>query len=223
MAGFAQSRMQHSPKADFFQSLQELNMQIKPVNFVAAIITGMCVGGAFAQSLDTAVQRDINQEKRIEQGLQSGSLDTREASLLQRDEARVDRLEARSLKDGKLSYAERQRIQSAENRASKDIYTAKHNGVSGNPLSASSQRMQADVQRDINQQQRIKNGIDNGSLNNREVARLEHGQARDDARQYRAGRDGHVGAFEQRRVQAAENRQSQRIYKLKHNDHVRKT
>jgi hypothetical protein len=198
-------------------------MQIKLVKLSVTFVAGLCAGGAFAQSLDNLQQRDINQEKRIEQGLQSGSLNTREAALLQRDEARVDRLEARSLKDGKLSDAERQRIQRAENQSSRDIYAAKHNGVNGNPFSASSQRMQADVQRDINQQQRIKNGIDSGSLTNREVARLERGQARDDSKQYRAGRDGHVGAAEQGSIQRSENRQSQRIYNLKHNDRVRKT
>ena len=53
------------------------------------------------------VQRDVNQEKRIEQGLQSGALNTREAARLEREEAHVDRLEANAMKDGKLSARRR--------------------------------------------------------------------------------------------------------------------
>jgi hypothetical protein len=76
--------------------------------------------------------------------------------------------------------------------------------------------MQADVQRNINQQQRIESGIQNGSLTNREVARLERGQAHVARKEARAGADGHVGAVEQQRIQRSENRQSRRIFRQKH-------
>lgn len=171
---------------------------------------------AFAQTPATTVQRDINQEQRIDQGLQSGALSTREAAALQREQSRVDRMQAHALKDGRLSAAEQARLNAAQNKVSADIYAAKHNDQTGNPQSASSKRMQADVQRNINQQQRIENGVQNGSLTNREVARLEGGQARVARAEARAGRDGHVGAAEQAHVQRAENRQSRRIYRQKH-------
>jgi hypothetical protein len=178
--------------------------------------------GAFAQTAASTVQRDVNQEKRIEQGLQNGSITTREASLLERDEAKVDKLQAQALKDGKLSDAERARLQAAQNKTSRDINTAKTNGVNGNPLSASSQRAQADVQRNINQQQRVENGIQNGSLTNHEVSKLERGQAKVDKREYVAARDGHIGAKEQARIQRAENHQSKRIRHEKHDAQERK-
>jgi hypothetical protein len=162
------------------------------------------------------VQRDVNQEKRIEQGLQSGALNTREAAHLQREEAHVDRLEANALKDGKLSTQEKARITRAQNEVSRDIKSAKQNDVHGNPASASSQRMQADVQRNINQQERIEKGVQSGALTKRETARLEAGQSRVAAKEARAGRDGHVGAAEQARVQHAENTQSRRIHREKH-------
>jgi hypothetical protein len=76
--------------------------------------------------------------------------------------------------------------------------------------------MQADVQRNINQQRRIEQGVTSGELTNREAAKLEAGQARDSRLEARAGADGHVSAAEQRRVQRSENRQSRRIYKEKH-------
>ena len=93
--------------------------------------------------------------------------------------------------------------------------------ATGNPQSASSQRMQADVQRNVNQEQRIENGIQNGSVTNREAAKLEHGQARVEHKEARAGRDGHVGAAEQANIQHAENHQSRRIFKQKHDAQVR--
>jgi hypothetical protein len=172
--------------------------------------------GAQAQTAASTVQRNINQETRIEQGLQSGALNTKEAAKLQREEARVDHMQANALKDGKLTDAEKARLNAAQNKTSKDIYDAKHNAATGNPNSASSKRMQADVQRNINQQQRIENGVQNGSLTNHEVAKLERGQARVSRKEARAGADGHVGAAEQARIQRTEDRQSKRIYKEKH-------
>ncbi|MFD2273424.1 hypothetical protein ACFS07_26630 [Undibacterium arcticum] len=75
--------------------------------------------------------------------------------------------------------------------------------------------MQADVQRNVNQEQRIEAGVKNGSLTNHEVAKLERGQARIDAKEAVAGHDGHVSAAEQARVQRTENRQSRRIHRQK--------
>src|SRR5258708_12947077 len=76
--------------------------------------------------------------------------------------------------------------------------------------------MQADVQRNVNQQQRIEQGVQSGQLTNREAAKLERGQARVNRAEARAGADGKVGPNEQRRIQKAENRQSKRIYREKH-------
>ncbi len=174
---------------------------------------------AFAQATGTApnfTQRDINQEQRIEQGLQSGQLNTREAAKLQREQGRVDQMESRALRDGTVTPAERARINAAQNKASADIYKQKHDAQTGNPNSASSQRMQADVQRNVNQEKRIQQGLASGQLTNREASRLEAGQAHVDRVEARAGRDGHVGAGEQAHIQHAEDRQSRKIYRQKH-------
>jgi hypothetical protein len=162
------------------------------------------------------VQRDVNQQQRIEQGLQSGQLSTKEAGQLETREKRIDRVEAHDLKDGKLSPGETAQINRMENRSSAQIYKDKHNAVHGNPESASSERMQADVQRNVNQQQRIENGTRSGALSNREAGALERGQAHVDAREARAARNGHVSAAEQARIRRSENRQSRRIYREKH-------
>lgn len=163
-----------------------------------------------------AVSRNVNQEQRIEQGLQRGELSTGEAARLQREEARIDHQQARALKDGKLTADEQRAITARQNQVSQDIHAAKTNGIKGDPNSASSQRMQAAVQRDVNQQARIEQGLKSGQLTRPEAARLERGQSRLDRRQAHAGQDGHVSARESARIAKAEHHQSRRIFKRKH-------
>jgi hypothetical protein len=176
---------------------------------------------ALAQNTADIVQRNENQQQRIEQGLQSGQLSTKEAAQLEKGEARIDKMEQRAEADGKLTDAEKRRIEQAQNKESKEIYQDKHNAQTGNPNSASSQRMQADVQRNVNQQQRIEQGVQSGQLTNREVGNLEKGQAKVDQKEARAGANGHISAAEQHNIQAAENHQSRKIHREKHNDRER--
>ena len=185
---------------------------------VKLVALSVLTSAAYAQT--TAAkdqQRDVNQQQRIEQGLKSGQLSSREAGSLERQEQHIDKMEARDLKNGSISPAEQARLKAVQNRVSNNIYADKHNGVTGNPNSASAQRMQADVQRNVNQQQRIQNGMDNGSLTNREAGKLERGQAHAAGREANAAADGHVGAREQRGIQRSENRQSGRVFRKKHN------
>jgi len=187
------------------------------LTYAALAVGALLSTSAMAQNTQDVIQRDVNQEKRIEQGLKSGELSTKEASKLEREESRVDKMESKALSDGKLSNAEKHRIEREQNRVSKDIAREKHDGQTGDPNSASSKRMQADVQRNINQQERIEQGVQSGQLTNKEAGNLERGQARVDRKEARAGADGHVGAGEQRGIQNAENHQSKKIYRDKHN------
>jgi hypothetical protein len=125
-------------------------------------------------------------------------------------------MESNAMKDGKLTPAEKGRIRRAQNQESRQINRLQSNAARGNPNSASSQRMQADVQRNVNQERRIEQGIQSGQLTNREVGRLERGQARADRAEARAGADGRMGPREERHIQKAENRQSRRVYREKH-------
>lgn len=195
-------------------------MKISRSVLIAAISTAIS-GVAVAADTGSVVQRDVNQQQRIEQGLQSGQLNTKEAAKLEREESRVDKMESNAMKDGKLTDAEKNRIGKAQNQVSRDIYKEKHDAQTGNPNSASSQRMQADVQRNINQQKRVEQGVQSGQLNNREVAKLERGQSRANRAEANAGADGHVGPHEQRRIQRKENHQSNRIHREKHDEQAK--
>ena len=187
----------------------------------AVAIGAVFSAAAFAQTTQSITQRDVNQQQRIEQGLKSGQLSTGEAARLERGEARVDRMEANALKDGTLTPAEKARINSAQNAESRAIERAKTNATTGNPNSASSRRMQADVQRNVNQESRIAQGVRSGELTTREAGKLERGQARVDRQEARAGTDGKITANEQRHIQSAENRQSTRIRREKHDAQTR--
>lgn len=184
---------------------------------LAAALVGLVLSlQSQAQNLGSETQRDVNQQQRIEHGLKTGQLDTREAARLEQGEARVDRIEQRDLRDGSLSSADRAQIQRAQDRESRAIYRQSHDAQTGNPDSASSRRMQQDVARDASQERRIHNGVANGSLTNREAGRLEGREAHADHEEARAGRDGHVGWREQRRIDRTQDRDSARIWRQKH-------
>lgn len=189
---------------------------------VGAILLALGTTGAMAQTTASTVQRDVNQQTRIENGLKDGSLSTKEAGRLEREESQVDRLQAKDLKDGKLTPKERAQLRRAQNKASKDIQSAESNGVKGNPESKSSERLQADVQRNINQEKRIEQGVQSGSLTNREVGSLEKGESRVDRKEANAARDGRIGKHEQAGIQRSEDKQSGEIFEKKHNGKTRK-
>lgn len=200
------------------------------VILAAAIAIGLgCATGAVAQTAPATstpatrphnaaseTGRDVDQQKRIEQGLQSGQLTSGEARKLEAGESRIDKTEQRDLRNGSLSASERAQIQREQNRESKAVYNQKHDAQTGNPDSLKSNLEQANVQRNINQEQRLHNGVRNGSLSNRELARQE-------------GNESHVDRLESRRdtlrqtgkVQRTDNRDSRRIYRAKHNRRVR--
>ncbi|HJR14954.1 MAG TPA: hypothetical protein VJ833_13785 [Rhodanobacteraceae bacterium] len=160
--------------------------------------------------------RDVDQQKRIEQGLQSGQLTSGEARKLEAGEAHIDRTEQRDLRNGTLSAAERTQIQRQQNRESKAIYNQNHDAQTGHPDSLKSNMEQANVQRNINQERRLHNGVKNGSLTNRELSRAEGGEAHTDRMESRRDTLRQTG-----RVQRADNRDSRRIHRAKHNTRAR--
>lgn len=188
---------------------------------VAAALAAMPFASP-AQDAASIVDRNGDQQRRIEQGLRSGDLTVQEAARLEREAARVNQIEARALRDGTLTDAERARIDRAQDHLGRDIARERHDAEYGNPNSPSSRRMQADVQRNIYQQERIEQGLRSGQITNREAARLEQGQARIYGMEARAAADGHVSGHEQRRIQHAENVQSRRIYNERHDRQTRR-
>ncbi len=71
-------------------------------------------------------------------------------------------------------------------------------------------------QRQANQERRIDQGVASGELNARETARLERGQQRVENMETRAKSDGVVTKGERARIHQAQDVQSKRIYRQKH-------
>lgn len=84
------------------------------------------------------------------------------------------------------------------------------------PLAVWAQSTPGVDQRQANQQQRIDQGVRSGALTADEAARLDRGQERVQAMEDRAKADGKVTAAERRRLHRAENVESRRIARQKH-------
>ena len=87
----------------------------------------MAVGAPVAHGA-TIDDRQENQQKRIEQGIQSGELNKREAVRLRSEQNRIQAMENKALADGELSKKERRKIQQRLNKSSRHIYREKHDG-----------------------------------------------------------------------------------------------
>ena len=71
-------------------------------------------------------QREVNQQQRIEQGVNSGQLTPKETAKLEKGEAKIDKMEAKAKSDGKVTGKERKKLTKAQNKESKKIYKEKH-------------------------------------------------------------------------------------------------
>jgi len=74
-------------------------------------------------------RRQDNQLSRIREGRQSGSLTKREARKLNKNRKKIDRMERRYAKDGRIDKHERRKLTKALERSSRRIYKLKHNDV----------------------------------------------------------------------------------------------
>ena len=92
-----------------------------------AILVAAAALPAAAQTQTPVVdQRQANQEKRIEQGVQSGQLTPKETAKLERGQAKVEKMKEKAEADGKVTAKERAKIEKAQDRESKRIFREKH-------------------------------------------------------------------------------------------------
>ena len=100
--------------------------------------------------------RLANQRKRIDEGLKSGALTQEEAKILRNNVDQTEQEGKRLMADGKLTDAERTRLQNMLDRNNKMIEDKKNN-----PVTAMAPQIQ---QRIANQQKRIDEGIKSKAL-----------------------------------------------------------
>jgi hypothetical protein len=120
---------------------------MKIQNLIAAL--ALTVGAsAFAQAPAATVapkdptatpkidQREVSQQKRIDQGVASGALTPKETAHLQKREAKIEADKQAAKADGNVTKEERRKLRKEEDRASHAIYKQKHDGQKVKPVAA---------------------------------------------------------------------------------------
>ncbi len=163
----------------------------------------------------TIHQRKENQQDRIANGIQSGQLTAGETSKLETKEAAVNgEIKAdRAANGGKLTEAEKAKVNRQQNQLSKQIYNDKHNA---NTAHYGNNEV---GQRRENQQDRIAQGVKSGQLTAGETAKLENQQKgiNQQVKADRAANGGKLTAGEKAQVNHEQNKASKNIYNKKHN------
>lgn len=100
-----------------------------------SLATALLTTTAFAQGATTSTeridQRQANQAERIEKGVAKGQLNEREARRLEKGQARVEKMEERAMKDGKVTKGEKAKIEAAQDAQSARIAKQKHDAQKG--------------------------------------------------------------------------------------------
>jgi len=191
--------------------------KMKRTILIAASAALLMAGAALAQSSSTPSdvnQRRENQQDRIAQGVQSGSLTAGETANLEKKEAAVNQevRADRSLNGGHLTGQEKQTVNGQQNNLSKQVYNDKHNA---NTAHYGNNEV---GQRRENQQGRIAQGIASGKLNAGQTARLEKGEAgiNHQVAADRAANGGKLTGAEKAQINQRQNVASGKIYRAKH-------
>src|SRR5215470_6377301 len=110
-------------------------------------------------------RREQNQQKRVANGLKDGSLTSGEAAKIERDETKIRRDEAKAKADGVVTSGERKQLNRELNQTSREIHHESDNtpGID---------------RREQNQQNRVANGLKDGSLSSGEAAKIERDETK---------------------------------------------
>src|SRR3954471_24614099 len=156
-------------------------LKMKSSKFLSIAAAAVFSVAAFAQTTTTTAtrapakkpagvdKRHAEQQKRIGEGLENGSLTAGEAKQIENKETKLNKEESamRKADDGKLTAADKAKLEKQETRISKDIHAQKHD--------AQHQQMRGGeiAERKRNEQKRIGEGLENGSVTAGEAKRLE--------------------------------------------------
>ena len=97
---------------------------------LSAMLMGAMLPASALFAEGTVQRRQKNQQKRIGEGVENGSLSPAEAARLERQEARIHNevKSERQANGGTLTPKEKARVARQQNRESRRIYRQKHDG-----------------------------------------------------------------------------------------------
>ena len=160
------------------------------------------------------------EQTRIANGIKNGDLTEAEAKTLEQKQADLNReaVQMKKANGGKLSAADRAKLEGQQNQLSKEIYQQKHDAQKANinPDTAAGKRMEA-------QQDRIAQGVQNGSLTANEAAHLENQQSHlnREAASMRQQNGGTLTDADKAKLNRQQRRDSRNIYRQKHDNQHR--
>src|SRR5262249_21739992 len=131
---------------------------------IVAVIGFSSIG--FAQTNTPRVdRREKNQQNRVADGLKDGSITSGEAAKIERDEARIGRAEPKARASGVMRGRERAGFTSEFKHGSREIRRDRR-------------RTPGIDRREQNQQNRVADGLKNGSLTSGEAAKIERDETK---------------------------------------------
>jgi uncharacterized membrane protein YebE (DUF533 family) len=107
---------------------------MKSKSLLITVLLSAFAVSAFAQTNTPRIdQRQENQQKRIDNGVNSGALTAKETNTLDKREAKIEADKEAAKSDGKVTKAERKKLKHEENKTSRAIYRKKHNARTAKP------------------------------------------------------------------------------------------
>jgi hypothetical protein len=105
---------------------------MKKIIFVSSLLSALFISQfADAQAGNRNINnRQLNQQARIQAGIQHGDLTRREATRLRMQQAQIRGMKRMAAADGIITPKERHMIARAQQRASNNIYQDRNNGNS---------------------------------------------------------------------------------------------
>jgi len=101
---------------------------MKKLSILTILMIALFISVDMAQAgRGRAGNRQIKQQKRIHQGVESGELTRKEATHLEREQHRIQKSKQEALKNGELTQEGRLRLERQQNQANKHIYLLKNN------------------------------------------------------------------------------------------------
>ncbi len=106
-------------------------MKIWTKGIVSGLLAGVVILGSLPALADSHGsyfdQRQMDQERRINQGVQSGRISPGEYRRLEHEQECIRRTEAMMRAHGRLTRGEKAQLAQMQDRANRDIYRYKHN------------------------------------------------------------------------------------------------
>lgn len=191
---------------------------MKRVFTVFLVVAFFCVGIVYAETKSPGInKRQVNQQKRIADGIKSGELTKKEVRKLERGQARIQRTKKEMKADGELTKEEREQLKKMQDVQSARIYKEKHDAQQRGDGVAPGVS-----ERQVNQSARIKEGIKSGELTKDEAKELIEGQKEiKEERKEMKQDDGVLDKDERKELHQDLNEASKNIYEEKHDEEKR--